>query len=45
MDPKVFSRIFLVSVLLSASAESCFVSCMRDFFNGGAGIFYHTDGP
>ena len=26
------SRIFLVSVLLSASVERCFVSRMRDFF-------------
>ena len=25
------SRIFLVSVLLSATVERCFVSCMRDF--------------
>ena len=27
------SRIFLVSVLLSASVERCFVSCMQDFFS------------
>ena len=30
-DQQVISRIFLVSVLLSASVERCFVFCMRDF--------------
>ena len=31
-DKEVISRIFLVSALLSTSAEICFVSRMRDFF-------------
>ena len=28
----------VVSVLLSASVERCFVSCMRDFYSGGWSI-------
>ena len=30
-DQEVITRIFLLSLLLSASVERCFVSCMRDF--------------
>ena len=31
-DQEVISKIFLISVLLSATVEKCFVSRMRDFF-------------